>query len=115
MEIEEEREVGDVEEEIKITYGNYQGFFSWKNTAMVDNIERPVLSTELMDDPEEGGRKLYLIYERGTSIVHDPRIGVLGAVGIAPVMPWIIVLVAAILAAILAIGATRYVVSRKGR
>ena len=82
METEEEKEVGDVEEEIKITYGNYQGFFSWKNTAMVDNIEKPVLSTELMDDPDEGERKLYLIYERGTSIVHDPKIGVLGAIDV---------------------------------
>ena len=114
METEEEREVGDVEEEIKITYGNYQGFFSWKNTAMVDGVEKPVLSTELMDDPEEGERKLYLIYERGTSIVHDPKIGVLGAIAAIPAMPWIIVLVAAIVAAIISIGAARYIVLRKG-
>jgi hypothetical protein len=114
METEEEKEVGDVEEEIKVTYGNYQGFFSWKNTSTVDGVERPVLSTELMDDPEEGKRKLYLIYERGTAIVHDPKIGILGVITAIPTMPWIMVLVAAIFAAIVGIGAARYIVLRKG-
>jgi hypothetical protein len=115
LEVEEEkREVEEEdEEEVKVISGNYGGFFSWKNTAMVDGVEKPVLSTDISEDPEEGERELYLIYEQGTSIVHDPKIGVLGFVALAEAMPWLLVILTAIFSAFLSIVATRYIVFRR--
>ncbi|MFN4133173.1 MAG: hypothetical protein ACK4GQ_02250 [Candidatus Hadarchaeales archaeon] len=116
FEVEEEKHdiEGKDEEEVKVTSGNYSGFFSWKDTALVDGVSKPVLSTNISEDNEEGDRDLYLIYERGTSIVHDPKIGVLGAVGLAQVMSWLTVLLGAILAAAISIAATKYIVLRRG-
>ncbi len=114
-EIEEEVKSKEFEREteIEIKSGGFGGFFSWKDTALVDGVERPVLSTELIHDVEEGDRELYLIYERGTSIVHDPKIGVLGAIGLVQVIPWLTVLAAAIVAALISIAATRQIVLRR--
>lgn len=116
LEVEEEkREVeGEEEEEVEVTFGNYGGFFSWKDTATIDGVEKPVLSTDISEDPEEGDRELYLIYERGTSIVHDPKIGVLGFTAPVEVMPWLLVMLTAIFSAFLSIVATKYIVFRRG-
>lgn len=116
LEVEEEKhEIEETnEEEVEVTSGNYGGFFSWKKTATVDGVLKPVKSTEISEDPEEGDRELYLIYEHGDSIVHDPKIGVRGAIaGVVPAMQWILVIVAAVLAALISIGATRYIILRK--
>ncbi|MEW6221818.1 MAG: hypothetical protein AB1476_00645 [Candidatus Hadarchaeota archaeon] len=113
---EEKRDVeGEDEDEVKVKLGDYSGFFSWKDTALVDGVSRLVKSTNISGDAEEGDRDIYLIYERGTSIVHDPKIGVLGSTGagLAQVMPWFTVLVAAIFAALLSIVATKYIVIRR--
>ena len=76
METEEEKKVGDVIEKVEIKSGNYTGFFSWEKEVLVDKVEKPVLSTSLAEDPEEASKELYLIYERGNSIAHDPKIGI---------------------------------------
>ena len=49
-------------------------FFSWSNTARVDSVERPVRATDL--SPTEGGLEFYLVYDPGTVIFHDPKMGV---------------------------------------
>lgn len=110
MKIEEEKETEYGEEKIEVRYGNYQGFFSWRRTAYVDGIEREVKSTTLVEDPEEGGRKLYLIYEHGDSIVHDPKIGITGRITapISPTFYW-----AAVIFVVIAILATTGYMLRK--
>ncbi|KXB03536.1 hypothetical protein AKJ45_01345 [candidate division MSBL1 archaeon SCGC-AAA261F19] len=117
METEEEKSEEDDEERVEVVSENYQGFFSWKKTALVDGMSKEVKSTAVSEDPEEGEKEFYLIYEHGDSIVHDPKIGVLGAVGmaagVAAVMPWLIVIVAAIIATFISIGVTRYTVLRR--
>ena len=122
METEEEKGEDEDEGRVDVTSGNFSGFFSWERTAIVDGVLKPVRSTEIFEDPEEDERELYLIYERGNSIIHDPKIGVRGAIaGVVPavpwvpVMPWILVFAAAVLAALISIGATKYIVLRKSR
>ncbi|MCG3216031.1 MAG: hypothetical protein KAS63_04915 [Candidatus Heimdallarchaeota archaeon] len=62
------------ESEIEITLGDYSGFFSWIETAMIDGIVHDVKVTPLDMSPEEN--KMYLNYPRGNEIIHDPKIGV---------------------------------------
>ncbi len=76
MEIETEKRAEGGEEEVKIkSTSNFEGFFSWKKTALIDGVEKEVLSTSLEQDPDEDSEEIYLIYERGNSIIHDPKIG----------------------------------------
>lgn len=76
MEIETEKKVEAGEEKIEVeSSSNFTGFFSWTKTALVDGVEREVRSTLLLEDPEEKSEEIYLIYERGNSISHDPKIG----------------------------------------
>lgn len=117
METEEEkREIeGTNEEEVQVTSGNYGGFFSWKKTALVDGVSREVKSTAVSEDPEEGEKEFYLIYEHGDKIVHDPKIGVRGAIaGPIAEINWTTVIVAAIVAALVSIGVTSLMLKRKG-
>ncbi|MCE7748702.1 MAG: hypothetical protein GPJ51_09900 [Candidatus Heimdallarchaeota archaeon] len=64
------------ENEIEISIGEYSGFFSWIDTAIVDGIEVEVKSSPLQID--EGDTWLYLNYPRGDIIIHDPKIGLAG-------------------------------------
>jgi hypothetical protein len=61
---------------------------------LVDGIEKEVKSTLLAEDPEEKGEEIYLIYERGNSIAHDPKIGfvtkALAVVGIPNLMYYLL-------------------------
>ena len=62
------------EEGIDIALGDYVGFFSWIETAMVDGVEHVVKATPIKT--ELGENKMYLNYPRGTEIIHDPKIGI---------------------------------------
>lgn len=68
------------ETSVKTTMNNLSGFFSWIETAIIDGVEIPVLSSPIHDDDdlEEDEQKLYLNYPHGTEIIHDPKIGVIG-------------------------------------
>jgi hypothetical protein len=57
------------------------GFFSWAETAEVDSITTQVLiSNKEVDDDDPNEEKIYLNYERGAHIYHDPKIGMSGLV-----------------------------------
>jgi len=62
------------EKEVEVSMGDFTGFFSWVETAMVDGVEKQVKVTPL--EIEDGEQKLYLNYPRGNEIIHDPKIGV---------------------------------------
>ena len=106
MEVEiEGKEEDEIEKGIQIISENYGGFFTWKNSATVDGEQTSVKSTEISSDEDE--REIYLVYEHGSSIIHDPKIGVLGSIsGIAGTISWTIVIVAAIITALVSIGVT---------
>jgi len=61
------------EEGIDIALGDYVGFFSWIETAMIDGVEHVVKATPIKT--ELGENKMYLNYPRGNEIIHDPKIG----------------------------------------
>ncbi len=69
----DENEEDDDEDELKLTAPEAEAFFSWANNATVDGEVMPVNTTV---EPDEGGKKLYFAYTRGTSINHDPKLGV---------------------------------------
>ncbi|MBY9001024.1 MAG: hypothetical protein KGD64_08930 [Candidatus Heimdallarchaeota archaeon] len=62
------------EQEVEIIAGDYIGFFSWIETAMVDGVEHAVKATPI--ETSEGENKMYLSYPRGTEIIHDPKVGI---------------------------------------
>jgi hypothetical protein len=63
----------DDEDELKITAPEAEAFFSWANNATVDGQVTPVYTTIV---PDENGKKIFFAYTRGTSINHDPKLGV---------------------------------------
>jgi hypothetical protein len=74
----EDEENGRVtdEHEVEISLGDFKGFFSWIEIALIDGVERAVNATPIEIDEEES--KLYLSYPRGNEIIHDPKIGIAG-------------------------------------
>ncbi|MFW9895449.1 MAG: hypothetical protein ACFFD7_06570 [Candidatus Thorarchaeota archaeon] len=81
----EEREVTEDEQEgyasdereVCINNKEYTGIFSWKETALIDEIEMPVSTTrEIIGGDHEYLEKLFISYPRGNHIYHDPKIGI---------------------------------------
>ncbi|MFX0148853.1 MAG: hypothetical protein ACFE8E_14030 [Candidatus Hodarchaeota archaeon] len=65
------------EKEVYTDNGIYRGIFSWKETAMIDGVEMPVLTNELeFECKEENIQMLLFNYPRGNHIYHDPKIGI---------------------------------------
>ncbi|MFW9824256.1 MAG: hypothetical protein ACFFE4_15040, partial [Candidatus Thorarchaeota archaeon] len=65
------------EKEVYIHNNAYTGIFSWKETALIDGVELPVLtSREIIGGELEHIEKLYICYPRGNHIYHDPKIGI---------------------------------------
>jgi len=67
------------ERQVNVTHDGNTAFFSWADTALVDGVSRPVLSTPLELSGE--GYDLTLLYERpagavASTILHDPKMGV---------------------------------------
>ena len=62
--------------------GKYVSFFSWGTNVMVDGQEGTVKQTLLKEeiDGQVGKTELvsevYLLYPRGSTILHDPKLGV---------------------------------------
>ncbi len=66
---------------LKLKDNNYSGFFTWKNTAEVDGEDKPVNATFISESAvgTTGGEDvLYLCYQQGSEITHDPKVGVVG-------------------------------------
>lgn len=62
------------EQAIVASAGGLFAFYSWYETADIDGASTGVLSSfEEVTDTEQ---KLYLNYEHGASIVHDPKLGI---------------------------------------
>lgn len=73
---------GEGEEAIGARVGKYVSFFSWGTTVTVDGQPRPVGQTVQKHEQkaEEGESELvselYLLYPRGATILHDPKLGI---------------------------------------
>ncbi len=92
----------------------YSGFFSWKETALIDGVEMDVLAKRITHEEEEL-QKLYLCYPRGNHIYHDPKIGILIGLPVDDLTP--IVMTVSIISIISIIGAATItvVILRKRR
>jgi hypothetical protein len=73
----EEDGLATEEKEVYVKNEKYTGIFSWKETALIDGVEMPVLTTRIPVEAEhEYIEKLYINYPRGNHIYHDPKIGI---------------------------------------
>jgi len=61
------------EDSLEVSMNDTIGFFSWNKTADIDGILKSVnVSTTLVDE------RMYINYNQGSKIFHDPKIGVAG-------------------------------------
>ncbi|MFX1311989.1 MAG: hypothetical protein ACFFHD_05200 [Promethearchaeota archaeon] len=66
------------EKEVFVENEGHTGIFSWKETAIVDGVEMPVLTNQLdIECKEENIQKLLFNYPHGYHIFHDPKIGII--------------------------------------
>ncbi len=81
----EKQGYGKNEQEINISSMHHNGFFSWLETAVIDNNTHEVnvtvissIEQTLTDEGKEilKTNTIYFCYPQGKSIVHDPKIGV---------------------------------------
>ncbi len=66
----------EMEQGFKTKIKGENGFFTWADFALVDDVEMPVLYTPIAsddDDPEED--RIFFNYARGDHIYHDPKFG----------------------------------------
>ncbi len=67
------------EQSVSTTINKYTGFFSWKENATIDDVSQEVLISMLeVDDYDEDEQKIYINYQRGDHIFHDPKVGIEG-------------------------------------
>jgi hypothetical protein len=70
------------ESALNISSNKYTGFFSWINNVLVDGTLQPVYANYLKeefttDQTKEHIQYLSFTYPQGTTIIHDPKIGVI--------------------------------------
>ncbi|UCC18971.1 MAG: hypothetical protein JSV62_12805 [Promethearchaeota archaeon] len=100
----DEKEGYATDEKDVVTNNNqYSGFFSWKETALIDGIEMDVLTKELEFECEDI-QVLLICYPRGNHIYHDPKIGIFIGTSLNGNIPIIIITGVISVVAILSIG-----------
>lgn len=72
---------GKGEEAIAARVGKFVSFFSWSSTVTVDGQPRTLQQAVVKQEEKRGAEaslvsELYLLYPRGSSILHDPKLGV---------------------------------------
>ncbi|KKL20297.1 hypothetical protein LCGC14_2456880, partial [marine sediment metagenome] len=79
-ETEDESKGFAVNEQGAITAINrFTGFFTWQENATIDGTIQQVQSSSIItDDLDENEQKIYINYQRGINIFHDPKIGIEG-------------------------------------
>jgi hypothetical protein len=73
------------EQEVKVSMNNHTGFFSWSEYAQIDGINLSVKSSDIEDGGNEE-QEIFLTYNQGQRIIHDPKIGIIGII-ISPIIP----------------------------
>jgi hypothetical protein len=63
--------LGPDESGVEARTGDMVGYYAWLRTAEIDGAQRQVRSVT----EQNGGTNVYLCYEHGQNITHDPRLG----------------------------------------
>ncbi len=87
----EDEKFGFANDETSVFTSNQNrfGFLSWKETAIIDGINSSISISQIeIDDDDEFEQKLYICYQRGQKIYHDPKIGVEGILKSIPQPPF---------------------------
>jgi hypothetical protein len=77
------------EKDVYVKNDRYSGFFSWKETALIDGVEMEVKTKEL-DFEDEHHQVLLICYPRGYHIYHDPKIGIYIGIPVGGNLPIVI-------------------------
>ncbi|MHA2181236.1 MAG: hypothetical protein ACXAAH_07415 [Promethearchaeota archaeon] len=80
-EITEDETMGYAENEQGVisSHEGRTGFLTWKRFATIDEITQEIPISEIMlDDHNENEQKIYLNYQHGDHIYHDPKVGIEG-------------------------------------
>ncbi|KKK45119.1 hypothetical protein LCGC14_3165990, partial [marine sediment metagenome] len=57
----------------------YTGFFTWQENATIDGINQQVVTSSITtDDLDENEQMMYINYQHGINIFHDPKLGIEG-------------------------------------
>lgn len=81
---------GSAEDKLTFLGEGYDGVFSWVHTASVDGAARPVTARVLEEHRTDGGDReivLFLSYERGRHIYHDPSLGIVESLNLGVTVP----------------------------
>ena len=85
-ETEDERDGRSTDEkEVKVSMNDHTGFFSWSEFALVDGVNQSVRASNVQEGDEDD-QELFLSYPKGSEIIHDPKIGIIGII-IPPIIP----------------------------
>ncbi|MFX1469351.1 MAG: hypothetical protein ACFFB8_11870 [Promethearchaeota archaeon] len=87
----EDEKFGFADNETSVFTSNQNrfGFLSWKETAIIDGVTSSIsISPIEVDDDDEFEQKLYICYQRGQKIYHDPKIGIEGVLKSIPQPPF---------------------------
>ncbi|MFW9942950.1 MAG: hypothetical protein ACFFFT_18080 [Candidatus Thorarchaeota archaeon] len=97
----EERGYAFNEQAVSTIHNDFTGIFSWNENATIDGISSRVIASNLNNNATED-QKLYLNYEQGIHIYHDPKIGLEGILRSASIttFPWNIVFILLIISAV---------------
>lgn len=75
----EEKGYASNEKAVSTSNNDFTGIFSWSENATIDGMLSEVIASNLeLDDNSSGDQKMYLNYEQGTHIIHDPKLGIEG-------------------------------------
>jgi hypothetical protein len=89
------------EEAVSTINNDFTGIFSWNENATIDGISKRVIASDLVNNGPEY-QKIYLNYEQGAHIYHDPKIGLEGILRSASIttFPWNIIFILLVITAV---------------
>jgi len=75
----ETNDYAENEQGVITSFEGRTGFFTWKRFATIDEISHEIPINDIMiDDHNEYEQKIYLNYQHGEQIYHDPKVGIEG-------------------------------------
>jgi hypothetical protein len=84
------------EKALSTTDNNFKGIFSWSENATIDGMLSEVISSNLeYDDNSSEDQRIYLNYDQGAHILHDPKLGIEGIFrsSVLSSFPWNVVII----------------------
>ncbi len=79
------------------------GFLTWCDNGIIDTVENPILSSEILDDKSSEHSQIYLNYQRGNHTYHCSKFGIEGLLLKEPLSPMTILVISIIVGSVSAV------------